>query len=756
VIPPHLEGLNEPQLEAVTSLEGPLLILAGAGSGKTRVLTRRVAHLIYENHRPDQILAVTFTNKAAAEMRRRVEALVGSQARRVVVSTFHSASARFLRREAPLLGFSSSFAIYDDDDQERLLKRILQDLNLDAKRYPPSWYGSLIDRAKNQMQDPSEVVVTRPGAELSKVWRRYDEALRRADAMDFNDLVNHMVRLLEENDSVRDAYHDRFHYVLVDEYQDTNHAQYRLIRALTGPEENLAVVGDDDQSIYSFRGADIRNILEFEKDFPNTKVIKLEQNYRSSRNILAVASTLVAHNTQRKQKTLWADAVKGVPVRRLVAETDNHEALLCAQEIGRLLQEGRRPGDIAVIFRTNAASRPMERAFLDRRIPYVVVGGRKFYQRREIRDIVAYLRLMLNPADDQAFLRILNVPRRGIGESTVARIQSLALEENTSLLSAARTFAEQRGRGTREVAAFVALYDRLVEMALTLPLGRLVSQVGDETGYRQDLRDSEAEDVQDRLENVTQLEADALRFDEEAAGEAAADFFEAATPVYGLELLRLFLDRASLAGQDDQIPDDDGAVTLLTAHLAKGLEYPVVFVSGLVEGVFPHARALEIDSDVEEERRLAYVAFTRARERLILGCYRQRGVHQDQGFWYVPAKPSRFLLEVTREIMEQTGAANKGFEGTPATGFAVGGPRLSRLAKPEPGLPRSAGLTMVPDEPEAFRRGVRVRHPAFGRGVVLERAGPDDNPRLTVLFDRMGRQTVRPRETRLEICLDED
>jgi len=768
--PAHLQDLNPEQLAAVTSLEGPLLILAGAGSGKTRVLTRRVAHLVHEGVPPIAIMAVTFTNKAAGEMRARVEELVGPAARRILVSTFHSACTRFLRREAPLLGYDRAFAIYDDDDQLRLLKGILKDLRIDPKRHPPRGFRAHIDQAKNKLCGPEQLDArSSAGLRLPEVFERYERALRSANAFDFNDLVNKMVLLLEQNADVRARYQGRYRYLLVDEYQDTNHAQYRLIKVLSArPPHNLAVVGDDDQSIYAFRGADIRNILDFERDFPQAEVIRLERNYRSTGNILRAASALVAHNQGRKEKTLWTEAPAGDPLRLLVGRDEDAEAERVAAEVSRLVRAGRRPGDIAVFYRTHAASRPLEQALGRLRLPYVVVGGRRFYERREVRDVVAWLRLLLNPSDDMALLRIINVPTRGIGARTVAGLRDRSAREGVPLLQAARIGARARGRTAKALAGFVKLADRLQEGVRELPPAELVQLVAEETGYLAMLRAEDTRQAEGRLENIEALARAAHGVSESLSADTPPD-----------EALRAFLDEASLAGSDEEIPEEDGKITMMTVHLAKGLEFPVVFVVGLVENVFPHFRSAESQEDLEEERRLAYVAFTRARQHLYLCRPRRRLIRGDGGGFrgrWADASPSVFLRELPHEALERSGfgAARRGTSHRPPAALPTGAGRRmdaflaqarARQGRPAAGRPSgcsptagepvgATARTLLPDDPSVFRPGVRVRHPAFGEGEIRACEGRGAALKVVVFFTRFGKRRLRVREARLEVLID--
>lgn len=746
--PPHLDGLNPEQRLAVETTEGPLLILAGAGSGKTRVLTRRVAHLLHVGIRPWQILAVTFTNKAAGEMRERVSSLVGDQARDVLVSTFHSACTRFLRRQAERVGYPSSFVIYDDDDQQRLLKSILDEMGIDTKRTPPARYRSEIDRAKNRLLTAEDIAADLPRAmRLPEVWSRYEAALRSAHAFDFNDLVNQMVYLLEAHPDVLASFQDRFRYLLVDEFQDTNPAQYRLIRLLAQAHRNLAVVGDDDQSIYSFRGADIRNILDFEKDFPETRVVKLERNYRSTGAILAMASRLVARNQQRKQKTLWTDAPEGEPVRFITGDDEDDEARQVVATLQDLRRRGYKAGEFAVIYRTNASSRPVEQALQRASLPFVLVGGHRFYERREVRDLLGYLRLLVNPSDEMALLRIINTPTRGIGPRAFDRIREVATREGIPMLEAARRFDRETGVAARAISGFAGLMGRLSAALHLRPLDEFVMHVATETGYLAQLEAEETLEAQGRIENIQALAR--------VAGQVRQEH-----PDEGTELqLQAFLDQATLAGQDEELPDDDGRVTLLTAHLAKGLEFPVVFVIGLVEGVFPHARSQEVPEAVEEERRLAYVCFTRARERLYL-CRprRRRSWSGERGIEDVA--PSRFLREGTPPNTEPPPRSYR----APASLAAGPGEnpkmatflRQQRLGAPPPipAAPQGSHRVLVPESADAFQPGTRVHHPSLGKGRILHRSGSSANPRVLIHFESGHRESFRLSDAQLQIILD--
>jgi len=653
-LPPLPEGmgpLNPQQHAAVTTTHGPLLILAGAGSGKTRVLTRRIAYLLHEGVDPEAILAVTFTNKAAGEMKERVAELVGARADKVWVNTFHSACVRILRTDAEALGYTRRFAIYDDDDQLRVIRQLCRDLGYDPKQVRPRDVLGAIDRYKNRMLTRDDVLReqrARTGDPVMRVWERYEDALLTADALDFNDLIGTTVRLFEEHDEVLQRWRERFQFVLVDEYQDTNRAQYRLLRALTAQHRNLAVVGDDDQSIYGFRGADISNILDFERDFHDATIIRMEQNYRCSKHILALSNAVVAKADQRILKTLWTDRPGGAKVRFLSFDDARAEARAVATMVSRLAEEEQRPWeDFAVIYRTNAMSQPFERAFAEAGIPAKVVGGRKFYARREIRDALAYLRLLAHPADDAALLRIINVPARGIGAVTIRELRDRAAERGDALLKTARALASGTGRAAKALTAFVELIDGLMEAAVQASLPELVRETLVRSGYLAMLEEDGGKEAEGRRENLETLLRDAAAFVPEEEHVLSP-----------MDRLGAWLDAIALTGADEEIPDG-GQVVLTTVHSAKGLEYPVVFVVHMAEGRFPHQRALEDAGGVDEERRLAYVAFTRAKQRLYVtrirtqvDVYARRDRRRGPTPPPTPLAPSRFLYGAPQESCE--------------------------------------------------------------------------------------------------------
>src|SRR5450830_602705 len=667
-----LVGLNPQQREAVLHHGGPLLIVAGAGSGKTRVLAHRIAYLLATGRaHPGEILAITFTNKAAAEMRERVATLVGPSARRMWVSTFHSACVRILRREAATLGLRSSFSIYDSADSQRLLTMVARELDLDSKKFPPKALAAKISALKDELVDPETFAATASGdastfeSVLAQVYTRYQARLRQAHALDFDDLIMTTVHLLQAFPAVAEHYRRRFRHVLVDEYQDTNHAQYTLVRELAGvgarpraqgedapddgPRGELTVVGDADQSIYAFRGATIRNILEFEADYPDARTIVLEQNYRSTRTILSAANAVIARNPGRKAKNLWTDSGPGARIVGYVADDEHEEARFVAEEIDRLGDvEGVRPGDVAVFYRANAQSRALEEVLIRVGLPYKVVGGTRFYERREIKDAVAYLRAIVNPDDDVNLRRIMNVPKRGLGDRAEAMVAAHAERNRISFGTALEQVDDVPGLATRSLnglRAFATLMAELRELAATgAGPAAVLGATLDRTGYLAELRASEDPQDQSRVENLAELHAVALEFEQ---GEPEGDLAD-------------FLERVSLVADSDQIPAadvaasdgaprvDQGVVTLMTLHTAKGLEFPVVFLTGMEDGTFPHVRSLADTAQLAEERRLAYVGLTRARQRL----YVSRAAMRTS--WGVPNEfpASRFLDDLPEELLD--------------------------------------------------------------------------------------------------------
>jgi DNA helicase II / ATP-dependent DNA helicase PcrA len=683
-----LEGLNEPQREAVQHGEGPLLILAGAGSGKTAVLTRRIAYLVHTGAaRAGEILAITFTNKAAQEMRERVEVLVGRRARAMWVMTFHSACVRMLRAEGDKLGYTRGFTIYDEADSVRLIKQCMDELDVDPKRFAPRAIKRQISDAKNQLID-AEGYRIKVGSFFEQtaadVYEVYEQRAHSMNAMDFDDLLFRCVNLFELFPEVLERYRGQFRWVLVDEYQDTNRAQYRWLQLLAGNHRNLCVVGDEDQAIYGFRGADIRNILEFEDDFQDATVIRLEQNYRSTQTILSAANGVVTNNVARKSKTLWTDLGQGDPIHVRELEDEHAEARFVVNEIERIVDQGGSRDEVAVFYRTNAQSRVLEDMLTRYKLPYQVIGGTKFYERAEIKDAMAYLTLLVNPHDVVAFQRVVNSPRRGIGDTTQARIVGHANTLGESVWDVASSPEEVPGLGAAAVKAvdrFMSIMERLRERVESASVGNLLEETLSESGYRDALEAERTIEAQGRLENLQELVGVAREYDSVAEEPALEEF---------LQQIALFADQ-------DALRDDEGTVTLMTLHNAKGLEFPVVFMIGCEEGVFPHSRAVE-SGDLEEERRLCYVGITRAKRELFVSYARMRALY-GQRDWNLP---SRFIDEIPADLTdreEQESRKPQAF----STRWDTGGP----VSRPEP--KRGASFSLGDD----------VVHAKFGEGVVV-------------------------------------
>jgi DNA helicase-2/ATP-dependent DNA helicase PcrA len=710
-----LDGLNPAQREAVVHSGSPLLIVAGAGSGKTRVLTNRIAYLLGERDvHPGEILAITFTNKAAAEMRERVEALIGPRARMMWVSTFHSACVRILRREHEHLGLPSSFTIYDADDSRRLMAQVARDLDLDVKRHPPRGLLAAVSSLKNELVDHEsarDAAQSDREALIAEVYGVYQNRLIAAKALDFDDLIMTTVYLFQAFPAVAESYRRRFRHVLVDEYQDTNHAQYVLVRELVGPADGepapaeLCVVGDADQSIYAFRGATIRNILEFEADYPNAKTILLEQNYRSTQTILTAANAVIEKNRGRKPKNLWTDSGAGERIIGYVADSEHDEAAFVANEVDRLTDEGlAKPGDVAVFYRTNAQSRAFEECFIRVGLPYRVVGGVRFYERKEVKDVLAYLRALANPDDSVSVRRIINVPKRGIGDRAEAMLEALAARERISFGAAVDRADEAYGLAARSLNAvkgFAALMASLREkVADGAGPAEVLEAILERTGYLAELQESTDPQDESRAENLQELVAVAHEYES----------------TEGSEGIDGFLERVALVADADQIPGEheDGLITLMTLHTAKGLEFPVVFLTGLEEGVFPHTRALGNNQELEEERRLAYVGITRARQRL----YFSRAVLRSA--WGAPAynPESRFLGEVPKDLIQWEREA----PAPSSTAFGTQTPQLTAAAN----RTRKTGFKSLGAsgrEPISVAPGDRVIHDTYGLGTVVSVEG---------------------------------
>ena len=722
-----MPDLNPAQQEAVTHRGSPLLIVAGAGSGKTRVLTQRIAHLIREEGvRPSEILAITFTNKAAREMQERVAALVGPASRAMWVMTFHSACVRILRREAARLGISTNFSIYDAADSQRLMAMVVKDLDLDPKRHPPRGLSARVSHLKNELIDEETFArraETPQDRVLAEAYAEYQRRLRRANAFDFDDLIGSTVALLQLFPDVAEHYRRRFRHILVDEYQDTNHAQYVLVRELVGdgrdgvPPAELCVVGDADQSIYAFRGATIRNIEEFERDYPDAKTVLLEQNYRSTQTILDAANRVIARNGGRRPKRLWTDAGAGAPIVTYVADDEHDEARFVADEIDALVDDaGVRPADVAVFYRTNAQSRSLEEIFVRVGLPYTVVGSVRFYERREIRDAIAYLRAIANPDDDVSVRRILNVPKRGIGDRAEETIESFAQRERISFGAALDRAAEIPGLATRSQVQVVAFAQLLSDLRTLVESGAgpatVLQAALEQTGYLAELQASHDPQDETRVENLAELESVAAEYERDTDEPSLAGF----------------LERVSLVADADEIPDDDdGVVTLMTLHTAKGLEFPVVFLTGMEDGIFPHIRSLGSETELEEERRLAYVGITRARERLYLSRALSRSA------WGSPMHnpASRFLDEIPPELVEsRRDEPVLTWSGAQAASAPRPAAPVGTLRRPEP----TAGTRPV----VALSVGDRVLHKTFGMGTVTGTSGVGDKAEATIDFGTVG------------------
>jgi DNA helicase-2/ATP-dependent DNA helicase PcrA len=729
-----VEGLNPEQRLAVEHSDGPLLVLAGAGSGKTRMLTHRIAYLIASGKaRGWEILAVTFTNKAAREMRERVERLLGEETEGVWVSTFHSTCARLLRRDVGHLGYERNFAIYDDADSLALVRRVLEALGLSEKSYPPRALRAAIDRLKNKGLLPADVAADgRLGADrVAEIYQRYQSELVRANALDFGDLLLLTVRLFQNHPGVLDYYQRRWRYVLVDEYQDTNPVQYQLLKLLCAAHGNLCVVGDEDQSIYGFREADIRNILDFERDFPGASVVRLERNYRSTQPILEAASAVVSNNLARKGKRLYTERAGGELVRFYQAADERAEAGYVVGELLKSREQGIPAGETAIFYRTHAQSRALEEELLKYNIPYVVVGGTRFYDRAEVKDALAYLNVLRDPRNAEALLRIVNRPARGIGKATVTRLLEIAERREVSVWEACVAFARE-GDATgpaRRLGQFVELIESLRQGARQAGVADLLARVLDRSGYLRALEEESSIEAEARLENLRELAAAAEEFERANRDAPPPDPQEGEPPA----LLDLFLEQISLVSAADDLPDAVERVPLMTVHVAKGLEFRVVWIVGMEEGLFPHFASLGDPAAIEEERRLCYVGMTRARERLYLVNASMRRLHGSTRF----DPPSRFLSEIPSELLE---------------GARPAGARRP-TAPPAPLEPRvdyNAGQ-WTSDELPPVRAGQRVAHPIFGEGTILELSGAGSSTKIRVRFDRAGVKTIVLRYAQLEL-----
>jgi DNA helicase II / ATP-dependent DNA helicase PcrA len=733
-IDPLLVGLNPQQSAAVTHAGGPLLVVAGAGSGKTRVLTRRIAYLMARrNVAPYEILAITFTNKAAGEMKERVGELVGTVAKSMWVSTFHSACVRILRQEANRLGYSNTFSIYDSADSQRLITIVAKELNLDPKRYPARAFQSIISNAKNELLSPQDYLKAASNQfeqVVADVYKIYQGRLMRANAMDFDDLILKTVEVLQRYPEAKARFRSRFRHVLIDEYQDTNHAQYILVKELVGTElegsapAELCVVGDADQSIYGFRGATIRNILQFEMDYPNATTVLLEQNYRSTQNILNAANAVITKNESRKEKNLWSDAGAGSPLTGYVAESEHDEANFIADEIRSLQRDGdSTPGETAIFYRTNAQSRVFEEVFMRMALPYKVVGGLRFYERREVKDLLAYLRVLANCEDEISLRRIINIPKRGIGDTSLDYVDQFAQSCGISFwqgLLRCKEITSVPARAAQAISEFTSMISALsVLVEAKVKPSVIVEAALEQSGLLKELADSTDPQDEVRVENLKELVAVSMEYEERSFEELGED-----------EEISLagFLEKVSLVADADEIPEGDdhgGVVTMMTLHTAKGLEFPTVFLTGMEDGIFPHSRTFDDKDEIEEERRLAYVGLTRARKRLYISRAEYRST------WGAPNynPPSRFLDEIPEDVIVWRNQSSDSLISSMT--------KKTRFASSPP--PRATGKKSMAME---LAVGERVSHDTFGLGTVVAVAGAGDKAEATINFGQYGEKRL--------------
>lgn len=720
-----LTGLNPEQRDAVMHDEGPLLIFAGAGSGKTRVITFRIARLLARGVPPHRILAVTFTNKAAREMRERVEQLAGAVPRSMWIGTFHAICSRLLRIEGSNIGIDPNFIIYDDGDQISLIREIFKQKNIDDKSVQPRAVLSTISNAKEQMKDPEKFAQEATGffeRICADVYSAYNRLLRKANALDFDDILYFAVRLLEQRADVREKYQERFLHISVDEYQDVNYSQYQLVQLLSGRHRNIVVVGDDDQSIYAWRGADVSLILRFGSDHPDAKVVKLEQNYRSTKRILKVANEVISHNRSRAAKSLWTDNDEGRAVTLSQSGTELDEAMMVADAILKEVRMGRRKfGEHAVLYRTNAQSRVIEEAFLNMRIPHVLIGGQRFYERKEIKDMLAYLRLTLNPADDVSVRRVINVPSRGIGSGAMSQIEKWSAERGVPLWDALKDQGVQASlqkKSASSVRAFVGTIEEARDLSEAGPVTPVLKLLMGNSGYLDMLRDEHSEEAASRLENLQELINVTAQYDLDDEGATLGGF----------------LENVSLVADVDNLAEGGEAVTLMTLHSAKGLEFPVVYLIGLEEGVFPHSRSLQSDSEIEEERRLAYVGMTRAREELHLVHAHRRSLYGQPSF----NRRSRFLDDIPPEWLDTLGSSGYAMPSrTSPERRQVYQERTGQYTVVEPtqrAVVSTSPTLRSPSWKPPFEIGQRVRHAKFGVGIVIACSPIKDDTEVTVAF----------------------
>lgn len=723
-----LNGMNPRQKEAVLHTDGPLLLMAGAGSGKTRVLTHRIAYLIEEKEvNPWNILAITFTNKAAKEMKERVNAILASGGEDVWVSTFHSMCVRILRRDVDFIGYNRNFTIIDSSEQLTLMKRILKELNIDPKKYDPRSILGTISQAKNSLQTPQDFAKMQGSyyEEIAaKCYAAYQKELQYNQCMDFDDLIMNTIRLFEEHPDSLTYYQNKFHYIHVDEYQDTNHAQYTLVNLLAGRFRNLCVVGDADQSIYGWRGADMQNILDFEKDYPDAAVILLEQNYRSTKNILSAANQVIENNSNRKPKNLWTENKEGNKITYYRADNERDETRFIVDRMQEEIRSNHRNyGDFAILYRTNAQSRVMEETLLKANIPYKMVGGHKFYDRKEIKDILAYLNVLVNPQDSISFERIVNSPKRGIGPGSIEKLRSFASLHEWPLLEAAQNvdLANIGGKAGQQLGAFGEMIQEVTQMIPYLTVTELTKEVLDRSGYLEDLKIQNTLEAQARIETLEEFLTVTQEFDKqfEQQNEEDADAPE--------EKLTVFLNDLALVSDIDNLEEDASQVTLMTLHAAKGLEFPVVFLIGLEEGVFPLSRALMEESELEEERRLAYVGITRAEEALYLTNAFSRTLYGRTQY----NRPSRFVEEIDQELLEI-----EGMRPTPKKTPVFAKKTAYSYKQPETAVVPSKSATG--GENNSWKPGDKVKHKKWGLGTVVRVSGTSKDLELDVAFPSQG------------------
>lgn len=719
-----LNTLNNEQREAVTTTEGPLLILAGAGSGKTRVLTFRIAHLIENGVFPGSILAITFTNKAAAEMKERVMELVGSEARNMWISTFHSACVRILRQDIDKLGYNKNFVIYDTSEQEKVIAECLKELNIDSKMFPPKDVLHKIGSQKDILVDEDTFYKRNANdfknRKIAEIYSLYQKKLKQNNALDFDDIIMKTVILLQRNEDVLSYYQRKFRYIMIDEYQDTNRAQYELANLLAKTHRNLCVVGDDDQSIYSWRGADIRNILGFEEDYPEVKTIKLEQNYRCTKKILEAANTVIANNEKRKSKRLWTENSTGDNIKFYRGDSDRDEANFILKNVRQIVEDGGSYREIAVLYRTNAMSRILEEAFVTSHIPYRVIGGLKFYDRKEVKDVLGYLKVINNPLDSISLERIVNTPKRGIGDTSIDRVKEYGVSRDMGLYNAMLEVERVEGltkRAANSIEKFISLMNYFILSKEKIKVSELINEILERTEYIKLLREENTPESKARIENLQEFYSAAVEFEETSEDRS----------------LSAFLEKVALVSDQDQL-NESGGVTFMTLHTAKGLEFPVVFIAGVEEGIFPHFSAMEDNEELEEERRLCYVGITRAKKNLFMTCARQRMMFGRTMFNAV----SSFIEEIPEELIENLSQKNEtfnrayGYDRPSSYGNSSGYLRAPVAPKMQP---RPGAASVSTGEVKA---GIKIRHKVFGKGIVIAVKDAGGDKQITVHFDNAG------------------